>query len=45
LFFRSRSFFVRSRFFFCLFIARFKIKSKKDNKNVCLTRIKINNVH
>jgi hypothetical protein len=30
--------------FFCLFVARFKIKSKKDNKNVRLIRIKINNI-
>ncbi len=29
----------------CLFIARFKIKSKKNNKNVRLIRIKINNIH
>jgi hypothetical protein len=36
LFFRSRSFFVHSRFFLCLFVARFKIKSKENNKNVCL---------
>jgi hypothetical protein len=28
-----------------LFVARFKIKSKEDNKNVCLIRIKINNIH
>jgi hypothetical protein len=31
--------------FFSLFIARFKIKSKKNNKNVRLIRIKINNIH
>jgi hypothetical protein len=31
--------------FLCLFVARFKIKSKENNKNVCLTRIKINNIH
>ncbi len=31
--------------FFCLFVAKFKIKSKKDNKNVRLIRIKINNIH
>ncbi len=30
---------------FCLFVARFKIKSKEDNKNVRLIRIKINNIH
>jgi uncharacterized membrane protein YecN with MAPEG domain len=29
----------------CLFVAKFKIKSKKDNKNVRLIRIKINNIH
>jgi hypothetical protein len=45
LFSRSRSLFVRSRFSLCLFVAKFKIKSKKDNKNVYLTRIKINNIH
>jgi hypothetical protein len=45
LFFRSRSFFVRSRFLFYLFVAKFKIKSKENNKNVCLTRIKINSIH
>jgi hypothetical protein len=28
----------------CLFVARFKIKSKKDNKNVYLIQIKINNI-
>jgi hypothetical protein len=28
-----------------LFVARFKIKSKKNNKNVCLIRMKINNIH
>jgi hypothetical protein len=31
--------------FLCLFVAKFKIKSKENNKNVCLTRIKINNIH
>jgi hypothetical protein len=39
----AHSFFVVS--FLCLFIARFKIKSKEDNKNVRLIRIKINNIH
>jgi hypothetical protein len=29
----------------CLFVARFKIKSKEDNKNVRLIRIKINSIH
>jgi hypothetical protein len=48
-------FFVLARFLFthffcclvflCLFVAKFKIKSKKDNKNVRLIRIKINNIH
>jgi hypothetical protein len=28
-----------------LFVARFKIKSKKNNKNVRLIRIKINSIH
>ncbi len=32
-------------FSFCLFVARFKIKSKEDSKNVCLIRIKINSIH
>jgi hypothetical protein len=40
----SLIFFVISSFF-CLFVARFKIKSKEDNKNVRLTRIKINSIH
>ncbi len=31
--------------FFFLFVARFKIKSKKNNKNVRLIRIKINSIH
>jgi hypothetical protein len=31
--------------FLCLFVARFKIKSKENNKNVRLTRIKINSIH
>jgi hypothetical protein len=31
--------------FLCLFVARFKIKSKENNKNVRLIRIKINNIH
>ncbi len=39
----AHSFFVVS--FFCLFVARFKIESKENNKNVRLTRIKINNIH
>jgi hypothetical protein len=39
----AHSFFVVSSL--CLFIARFKIKSKKNNKNVRLIRIKINNIH
>jgi hypothetical protein len=30
---------------FCLFVARFKIKSKENSKNVRLIRIKINNIH
>jgi hypothetical protein len=48
-------FFVLARFLFahsfsvvsslCLFVARFKIKSKKNNKNVRLIRIKISNIH
>jgi uncharacterized RDD family membrane protein YckC len=41
--------FVRSLFIhvllFCLFVARFKIKLKENNKNVRLIRIKINNIH
>ncbi len=39
----AHSFFVVSSL--CLFVARFKIKSKKNNKNVRLIRIKINNIH
>jgi hypothetical protein len=49
LFSHSRSFFVRSFFLLShllyLFVARFKIKSKENNKNVRLIRIKINNIH
>ncbi len=43
-----RSLFAHSLLLFrslCLFVARFKIKSKEDNKNVRLIRIKINNIH
>jgi hypothetical protein len=31
--------------FFCLFVAKFKIKLKENNKNARLIRIKINNIH